>query len=76
MKKVIVAGCGAAGSFLALRALQLGFEPTMLRAPIRAVGGVEIVPASAWRLLDALGLDGRPMAPSTLCKDARCMSIG
>jgi hypothetical protein len=58
MKKVIVAGCGAAGSFLALRALQLGFEPTMLRAPIRAVGGVEIVPASAWRLLDALGLDG------------------
>ena len=56
MKKVIVAGCGAAGSFLALRVLQLGFEPTLLRAPVPAIGGVEIIPASAGRLLDALGL--------------------
>jgi flavin-dependent dehydrogenase len=51
-----IAGCGAAGCFLALRALQLGLKPTLLRAPIPAVGGVEIIPASAERLLEALGL--------------------
>jgi hypothetical protein len=54
---VTIAGCGPAGAFLALRTLQLGFEPTLLRAPIPSVGGVEIIPASAGRLLDALGLD-------------------
>jgi hypothetical protein len=57
MNKVTIAGCGAAGCFLALRALQLGLDPTLLRAPIPAVGGIEIIPASAGRLLEALGLD-------------------
>ena len=56
MDEVTIAGCGVAGSFLAMRALQLGLKPTLLRAPTPAVGGVEIIPASAGRLLDALGL--------------------
>jgi hypothetical protein len=56
MVDVIIAGCGVAGGFLALRALQLGLEPTMLRASVPAVGGVEIIPASAGRLLEALAL--------------------
>ena len=56
MDEVIIAGCGVAGSFLALRALQLGLKPTLMRAPIPALGGVEIIPASAGRLLDELGL--------------------
>lgn len=56
MDEVIIAGCGVAGSFLALRALQLRLKPTLLRVPAPAVGGVEIIPASAGRLLDALDL--------------------
>lgn len=56
MHNVTIAGAGAAASFLALRALQLGLQPTILRTAFPAVGGIEIVPASAWRLLDALEL--------------------
>src|SRR5215472_5869412 len=55
--EVIIAGCGVAGAFLALRALQLGLKPTLLRVPGRAIGGVEIIPASAGRLLGALDLE-------------------
>jgi hypothetical protein len=58
MNDVMIGGAGAAASFLALRALQLGLQPTILRAPFPAVAGIEIVPASAWRLLDALELGG------------------
>jgi hypothetical protein len=54
--EVIIAGCGVAGCFLALRLLQLGLKPTLLRLPTPTVGGVEIIPASAGRLLDALDL--------------------
>ncbi|MET4315696.1 hypothetical protein [Bradyrhizobium sp. RT4b] len=53
---VTIAGAGAAASFLAMRALQLDLQPTILRVSLPAVVGIEIVPASAWRLLDALGL--------------------
>jgi hypothetical protein len=53
---VTITGAGAAASFLALRALQLKLQPTILRASLPAVRGIEIIPASAWRLLDALGL--------------------
>jgi hypothetical protein len=56
LDEVIIAGCGVAGSFLALRALQLGLKPTLLRVPAPVVGGVEIIPASAGRLLDELDL--------------------
>ena len=56
MDEVIIAGCGVAAGFLALRALQVGLVPTLLRAPVRAVGGVEIIPAGAGRLLEVLGL--------------------
>jgi hypothetical protein len=56
MCAVTIAGCGVAGGFLALRALQLGLEPTLLRVPVPAVGGIEIIPASAGRLLQALAL--------------------
>jgi hypothetical protein len=56
MNEVTIAGCGAAGCFLALRALQLGLDPTLLRTPMPAVGGIEIIPAGAGRLLEALGL--------------------
>jgi hypothetical protein len=53
---VTIAGCGVAAGFLALQALQLGLEPTLLRVPAPTVGGVEIIPASAGPLLEALAL--------------------
>lgn len=61
MAAVTIAGCGVAAGFLALQALQLGLEPTLLRVPVPTVGGVEIIPASAGRLLEALAL-GRVLA--------------
>ena len=57
IEDVTVAGCGVAGGFFALRALQLGLKPTLIRVPMLAVGGVEIIPASAGRLLAILELD-------------------
>ncbi|MBB2932055.1 FAD-dependent oxidoreductase [Paraburkholderia silvatlantica] len=55
--EVVIAGCGIAGGFLALRCLQLGLKPTLLRTPGVAIGGVEIIPASVVSMLDALKLD-------------------
>jgi hypothetical protein len=53
---VTIAGAGAAASFFAMRALQLDLQPTILRVKVAAVPGIEIIPSSAWRLLDELGL--------------------
>jgi hypothetical protein len=39
-----------------MRALQLGLRPTILRVSVAAVPGIEIIPSSAGRLLDELGL--------------------
>jgi hypothetical protein len=54
--EVLIAGCGAAGCFAALRALQQGLRPTLLRVAVPAVGGIEIIPASTAPLLETLAL--------------------
>ncbi len=56
MDEVIIAGCGVAASFLALRAQQLGLAARLLRVRAPSVAGVEIIPASAGRLRDVLDL--------------------
>ncbi|MFM0336863.1 FAD-dependent oxidoreductase [Paraburkholderia fungorum] len=57
MSQILIAGCGIAGCAMALRAMQLGFTPTLLKCARPEIGGVEIIPASARNLLAELGLD-------------------
>jgi flavin-dependent dehydrogenase len=56
MSQVLIAGCGIAGCAMALRAIQLGFAPVLLKCVRPDIGGVEIIPASARHLLAELGL--------------------
>jgi len=58
MLNIVIAGCGFAGGVMALRSLQLGFGVILLDVPRPDIGGVEIVPSSARRLLSELQLDG------------------
>lgn len=54
--EVIVAGCGVGAACFAIRALQLGLKPILIRVPMPSMRGVEVIPASAARLLEALEL--------------------
>src|SRR5215470_10397981 len=56
MPGIVIAGCGFAGGVMALRALQLGFEATLLEVPRPDIGGVEMIPSRARYLLSELGL--------------------
>jgi hypothetical protein len=57
LPRLLIAGCGVAAGFMALRALQLGFSPVLLKIARSDVGGIEIIPASARHLLGELGLE-------------------
>lgn len=54
--EVLIAGAGIAAASAALRLLQLGFVPRLLAVDRREIGGVEMLPASAYPLLETLGL--------------------
>ncbi len=54
--EVLIAGAGIAAASAALRLLQLGFMPRLLAVDRHEIGGVEMLPASAYPLLETLGL--------------------
>ena len=56
MPRIVIAGCGFAGGVMALRALQLGFEVTLIEIRRPDIGGVEIIPSRARHLLSELRL--------------------
>jgi len=56
MPKIVIAGCGFAGGVMALRALHLGFDVSLIEIRRPDIGGVEIIPSSARHLLAELRL--------------------